>query len=274
MKKIYLARRNALVTAQGVSWGVGALLFSIVVLGVRVIAPNVFWQAFAPLFHISDVVTEGGHTFLAHFGDAAVLGEQNEKLAAQNAALAIENERLEQQVADQESLLGSSPGGTPGIVAGVVARPPTSPYDTLVLGRGSRQGVIRGMEAFGSGGTPIGVVASVTNDFSRVVLFSTPGVATNGWVGRSSLPLSLIGAGAGAFHASVPRDAKIAVGDTVYVPGPGQLPLGSVVRVDSDPLSPAVTLRIVSAVNLFSTTMVELRTTGITGVTFATSTLP
>ena len=73
-------------------------------------------------------------------------------------------------------------------------------------------------------------------------------------------------------HASVARAANIAVGDVVSVPGPGELPVGSVVRVDSDPLSPAVTLRIMPAANLFSLAWVELRATGVVPMTLATST--
>ena len=37
-----------------------------------------------------------------------------------------------------------------GILAGVVARPPESPYDTLVLAAGKNAGVTLGMEVFGA----------------------------------------------------------------------------------------------------------------------------
>lgn len=274
MKKTYLARRNALLSARSVSWGAGALLFSLLALGLRLVAPNAFWQILTPVFQVSDAVAGAHRSFFSSFGTAARLAEMNERLMGENTALSIQNRTLAQQLADQESLGGGSAMMLPGIVAGVIARPPTSPYDTLVLGKGSESGVTLGMEAFGPGGVPIGVISSVLKDFSQVTLFSTPGVATAGWVGQHSLPLTLVGAGGGAFRASMPRAANVAVGDVVSVPGPGRLSLGSVVRVDSDSLSPAVTLRIVSASNPFSITMVELRNTGITGMSFASSTLP
>lgn len=272
MKKIYLARRNALLSAKSFSWGAGALVFALVVLGVRFAAPNLFWHAFSPVFRASDAVAGASHSFFARFGDAAALRALNEKLVADNAALAVENQRLVQQLRIEESLESSAGTRASSITAGVVVRPPTSPYDTLVLGRGASDGVVRGMEAFGPGGVPVGVVSAVLDDFSRVTLFSTAGAMTNGWVGNGSVALQIAGAGAGALHATVARDADIAVGDVVFVPGPGQLPMGSVVRVESDPLSPSVTLRIASAVNPFSLSWVELRATGITGVSFATST--
>ena len=74
--------------------------------------------------------------------------------------------------------------------------------------------------------------------------------------------------------ASVPRSAGISVGDTVYAPGPGSLPIATVARVDSVPSSPAVTLRILPSLNLFSVTRVTLRDTGMTRESAFSSTTP
>ena len=111
------------------------------------------------------------------------------------------------------------------------------------------------------------------SDFSRVTLFSAPGVITNGWVGAGNVPLIIKGAGAGVLNASVPRSAGIFVGDIVFVPGPGMLPVGVVMRADSDPASPSVTLRIMPTINLFSVAWVTMRDTGVK-LFSATSTLP
>ena len=54
----------------------------------------------------------------------------------------------------------------------------------------------------------------------------------------------------------------IAVGDTVFAPGPGMLSIGHVVRVESNPSSPGITLRIMPNVNLFSLGWVQLRDVG------------
>lgn len=274
MKKTYLARRNALLTTQGISWSIGALLFALAMFVLRFAAPVVFWHVFTPVFRVSDAIAEDTQAFFSHFNDAAKLTILVEKLTAENAALSVENQTLRQKNADIEALFAGAPHPRAGISAQVVARPPMSPYDRLVLGKGSVDGIVPGMEAFGPGAVPVGIVSAVMSDFSEVTLFSTGGIETNGWVGARSLPLTLIGAGAGAFKAAIARDANISVGDIVSVPGPGQLPLGSVARIDDNPLSSAVTLRIISAANPFSLTTVELRSTGISGMKFSTSTLP
>ncbi|NNM83989.1 rod shape-determining protein MreC [Candidatus Parcubacteria bacterium] len=258
MKRTFLVKRNALLSSANLSWGTVALVVAVLFLLMRLLAPNFFWYVFAPAFRVSDALAQTTHGFLSSFGDAATLTLQNEKLANENTALVTQNQALVQKLGSITGLVTSPKG----IVAGVVAHPPESPYDTLVLAAGSEDGVMLGMEALGEGNVPLGIVSSVLAHFSRVTLLSAPGVSLDGWVGHGNLPLILKGSGAGTVTASVPRSAGIVVGDTVSVPGPGSLPVGTVVRVDSVPSSPSVTLRIAPLFNLFSVTWVTLRDTG------------
>ena len=209
-------------------------------------------------------MTEAGRSFVNGFADTAELARENETLRDANAAFTLENDALREKLDSIEGLAGEGRG----IIAGIVARPPTSPYDVLVLSAGSDAGVALGQRAFSlpagkaEGGVPFGTVSSVFTGFSRVTLFSAPGVSTDGWVGTDNLPLVIKGVGAGALSAFAPRSANITEGDVVSVLGPGKLPIGVVVRVDSDPASPSVTLRIMPAYNLFSVGWVILRDSG------------
>lgn len=258
MKKTFLAKRNALLSPANFSWGVFALIFAVLFLILRVVAPNFFWQILAPVFHASDAFAGGRTAFFSGFNNTAELAAQNKKLIDENNRLLNENQALVKKI---ESISELSENST-GITIGVVARPPSSPYDTLVLSGGSNDGIKLGMEAFANGGVPIGMVSSVLEDFSRVTLFSAPRIITDGWVGSANLPITINGAGAGVINASVPRSAGIVTGDTVFVSGPGMLPVGSVVRVDGDQSSPSVILRIMPAANLFSIGWVILRDIG------------
>jgi len=268
MRKTYLAKRNSLLSSANISWGGFALACAILILLVRVLAPNFFWHMFAPVFGSANALTADSNAYLQRFGNSAVLASKNEELASENAALAIENQALVQRISDIAGLATTSEG----ILAGVVARPPESPYDTLVVAAGSREGVTPGMEAFGAGAVPLGTVSTVLADFSRVTLFSAPGTDTVGWVGHANVPLTIFGAGAGAIRAVVARSANIAVGDVVYLPGPGRLPVGTVVRIDGAPSSPSVILRIRPALNLFSLSWIQLRNTGAALLISATTT--
>ncbi|MDO8566602.1 MAG: rod shape-determining protein MreC [bacterium] len=266
MKKTYLTKRNAIISSAGLSWGACALLFAIFFLLIRLVAPNFFLQIFTPVFRASDALATKSHAFVNAFRDTAELALQNEKLMNENAARASENHALIKKI---ESLSGLGLG-VKGIIAGVVARPPMSPYDVLVLSAGSEEGISIGMEAFGEGGVPLGIISSVSNNFSRITLFSAPEMTVNGWIGRANspadqagFPLTIKGAGAGAINASISRAAGISAGDVVFAPGPGMLPIGRVVRVDSDPASSSVVLRIMPTLNLFSIAWVVVRDTGI-----------
>lgn len=267
MKKTYSARRNALFTLTELSWGARGLLLVALLLVVRLAMPNVFWQITSPLFRAANAVAGVNHAFLSSFTNAATVSLENDELRKQNESLVVLNATLMQKLGASEgaSAGAASPKGEEGIRAEVVARPPESPYDVIVLAQGTRAGVSLGMEAFGPSGAPLGVVAAVSQDFSHVLLFSSPDVRTAGWVGSESVPVTIVGAGGGALQVSLARSANVSVGDTLYVPGPGMLPLGIVARVDDDPSSPAVILRIRPLSNPFSLGAVTLRATGVRG---------
>lgn len=277
MKRTFLAKRNALLSSSDVSWGASALGIVLLVLLVRLLAPNLFWQIFTPVFQSADAFAAKGHTLISGFADTAALALENERLADENAALASENSALAAKAADLSALFGASAKERTkdlGVLAGVVARPPESPYDTLVLAAGKNDGIALGMEAFGIGGVPLGVVSSVTDDFSRVTLFSAPGMTTHGWVGHGNLPLSIEGSGAGTLSASLPRSAGVAAGDRVFAPGGGMIAIGTVARIDGDPSMPEVALRIAPALNPFSITWVLVRDTGVSLLGSSATTTP
>ncbi len=273
MKKTFLAKRNTLLTVRGISWGMFALAAALLLAGARFFVPDATFSLLAPVFRASDSAAAVSRGVSNAFADSAARVRQNEILANEKDALAVENAALQKQVDSLTSLLGASGAQkSVAILASVAAHPPENPYDTFLVAAGKQEGVMIGMEAFGPGGAPVGIVSAVSASFSSITLFSAPGVQTRGWIGDKNVPITLSGAGGGVLRAAVARDAAVAVGDPVFVPGPGMLPIGKVARVESDPSSPNITVSIVSATNLFSVSIVALRMTGIVPMTIATST--
>lgn len=283
MKKTFLTKRNALLIPGNFSWGSYALGLVLILLVLRMFAPNVFWQMMAPVFRAADAFGNQSHFFLSSFGDRAALTLENERLHSENAILRLENQTLTEKIASYTALLGSSPIKSSSILADVLMRPPESPYDVLLLAAGTRGGVALGMGAFAAPvgesnvGVLVGFVSSATADFSRVTLFSSPGIQTAAWVGPTKIPLILTGSGGGVLSAALSRSAAVNVGDLVFGPGSGTTGLGTVSRIDSDPSSPSVVLRILPVTNPFSISTILLRDVGATisgAVSLATSTLP
>lgn len=266
MKKTFLARRNALLSSERATWGSIALAFAIIVLALRVLLPNAFWSFMAPVYGLGNAISGASHALFGSFKNVSDLARRNEELMAQNALLMSENAAL---LKKDEQLQGQSPTLLGRISAGVVSRPPQSPYDTLLVGAGDIDGVKVGMGAFAAHedsntGIPLGIVTNVTARHARIVLLSSPQMSVNGWVGERNIPVTLRGTGAGTFSASVSRGASVAAGDIVYVSGPGMLPIGTVVRADTDESSPIVALRISPLINIFSVGWVMLKNSDIT----------
>lgn len=256
MKRTYYARRNALIRGPSQVVGIVAVLLAILILAVRLIAPGVIVVVFTPLVTVSSYAANLLHVSTAVFTTPAERAQELDLSRAQIDALTAENATLRARVADLTALLGSRTAIAPGILASVVARPPESPYDVLVLDEGTSGGVAENAVVTGPGGVPLGRVAAVTGGSSRVLLFSAPHTNTPAWAGNARTPIVLTGAGGGAFESSAPKDAGLVAGDLVYAAHEGAAALGTIVRLDSDPSSAAVTLRIQPLINPFSLTWV------------------
>lgn len=231
------------------------LVFLIFVL--RLAAPGLLARLATPLWQAGDALA-GAAAVAIPLESRAGLLEDRERLARENEALLNQNAALAARVTDLERLLGGRTEAPGGILAGVLARPPVSPYDVLILDRGAEAGIAEGDRVLGPGGAPVGIITQTGTGSARATLYSEPGRITEAWLGAERIPVRLVGASAGAFDAELPGTAGALVGDGVYVPGPGALPLGIVSAVITDPSSPTVTLRIRPAANPFSLTWVTI----------------
>jgi len=234
----------------------GALV--LLILAVRLAFPGALVALASPAWLLGSALSSGVGDTSSFFKDRASLADEQERLLSENAALRVENAALSARTRDLERLLGNRTEPGEGVLAGVLSRPPVSPYDALVADAGSEDGAREGMRAEGPGGMPLGTVESVSSRSSRILLYSAPGRETEGWAGEARIPITLVGRGAGALDAVVAREAGISEGDLVYVAGPGALPIGTVVRVASDPSSPRSHVDIRPLLNPFSVTWLTI----------------
>lgn len=211
-----------------------------------------------PFWLTGNALTAGVGNTGTFFSDKESLASERDRLRTENAALASRYEVLAAREADLRVLLGARTEPEKGILAGVLSRPPVSPYDMLIVDAGANAGIASGLRVLGAGGVPLGTVDSVSADSSRIMLYSTPQRETESWVSDARIPVTLIGEGSGAFSADVIRESGIKEGDLVYVAGQGALPIGTVVAVASDPSSPRTRIDIKPNLNPFSVTWVTV----------------
>lgn len=255
MKTQFSRRRNVYITPGRLLVGVGTILLLVALSITTHFFPTLFLSLARPGFLLGASLSESTRTLSSFFEDKDALLSRIDALTVENQALQNENRTLRGKFSDITGLRDADSLSIQGIPAGVLVRPPLSPYDTLVIELPSGERAREGALVFATGGVPVGTITK-GGTVAQVELFSAPSRLTYGWVGEKRLPVSLVGESAGAFTATLPREAIVAVNDIVYLPGPGAIAVGSVSHIDSDPSSTSQTLYIVPYVNIFSLTWV------------------
>jgi len=164
--------------------------------------------------------------------------------------LELENEEL-------KAALGRS-GREKIILAAILSRPPRSPYDTLILDRGSTDGVKKGDIVSIDNHFLVGEIVEVGGSFSKVELFSSPGKETEVQIGKDHIQTIVYGFGAGNFRARLPQDTAIAVGDVVSMTSFDIGVLGFVAKIEGTSADAFRVLYFRTPFNLSQTRMVEI----------------
>lgn len=254
MRRSSFQRPKGILENKGTLGALIVLAAVLVLASIRYIAPDAFTSLSLPLLSLGRTGTEGAAMLSGGLESKESLHARIEALEEENADLRITNETLSSRINDIEALGSFPEAGRTYALAGVLSGPPLSPYDTLLVEGGAKDAIQTGARAYGTGGVPVGTVASVSFRTSRVLLYSSPGEETTGWFGEERTPIVLLGKGAGAFSATLPRDVPIVSGESVYLPGPGAIPVGSVGAVHEDPASPEKRIDILPRVSPFSLT--------------------
>ena len=197
--------------------------------------------------------------------------------------LYLENQELQDRLAEDEAkrinydtllsenislkeILGRLPAeGAGNVVLGaILSKPNQSPYDTLVVDLGEKDGLKVGSMVFARGFIPIGRVAEIYPNFSKIILFSTAGEKTQVVVsiGTSNdaslvadsvdqnLFMELVGRGGGNFEMTLPIDIVLVKGNQVVLPSINPRVVAVVETIISDPRDPFTKALLVSPVNI------------------------
>ncbi len=140
------------------------------------------------------------------------------------ARLMSENEEL-------RALLGDSKDER--ILAGVIARPPNTPYDTLIIDRGTAHNIVEGAIVYHANEHAIGMVSRVYEKIAVVTLFSSDGVESTVYVYGPDVFAYAYGEGGGVIRISLPQGILVKEGDAVVLPSLHMGDLGVVERVVS-----------------------------------------
>ena len=124
----------------------------------------------------------------------------------------------------------------PSIIARVVGKDPSYWFQTIIVDRGEKDGIIKGMVARNENGV-VGQVTQVSPNYSKILLANAPSSAIDAMVQKNRVRGILKGAGQGGYILYyVLKNADIAVGDRIVTAGiggifPSGIPLGELSAV-------------------------------------------
>lgn len=148
--------------------------------------------------------------------------DENQKILEENLDLKIsmvdyqiikdENEKLKE-------LLGVIKNPTSFVLASILVKPSHSPYDTLIIDIGEKDGILKGYKVYVNGIIPIGIVGEVFEDTSMVELYSNPNKVTSVVIEGLNVNVDIVGRGGGNFEMAIPFELMVSKGTIVTLPG-------------------------------------------------------
>jgi len=250
-----------------------AVLFVVIAFLILVVAKGsigVVTSFFSsPLFSIRDYLDTSTAVVPMYIKERSELVDQIHKLqqtVASQYGITSTLTLLQNENTELRALLGDS--DVPSVVAGVIARPPMIPYDTVLLDKGRVNGIEQYSPVYVGSHTTIGYVREVYTTQSLVTLFSSPGVETTVYVYGPNIFTTAYGEGGGVVRLSIPQGLNIKEGDVVILPSLNGGVLGSVSYIQSVATEPEQHAYVTSQVSLQSVRLVRVDVQPVVPMTF------
>jgi cell shape-determining protein MreC len=215
---------------------------------------NTAYTIARPFWFLADLITRPFPSIKNLFASKNTLMAEN--LALQNEITILKLKEVDYDILfkenqDLKNELGRT-DYTSRILGNILSKPPTSPYDTLVIDVGENEGVVLGSKVYLGGNVIIGSITSVTSHTSLVELFSTGGRTQEAVLVRTGASYELTGKGGANLVLQIPKDTDVIWGDVFVYPSLSSSVIGSVYYIDSNSQSSFKTVHIRLFGNIFS----------------------
>ncbi len=200
----------------------------------------------------------GNTAFL--FEDRMRLVDENTRLAASLSEAQAALQTLDAYKKENDSLkimLGRKNAARPRVVAAILAKPPRSLYDTLILDAGANAGIVAGDYVM-FGDFIIGTIREVEATESKATLFSSASENFSVIIGGNGITAQAQGQGGGNFLVKLPKGVPISVGDVVRLPGLDPKFFGTVANIEETATGTFQSIRFTLPVNINEIDYVEI----------------
>lgn len=184
--------------------------------------------------------------FLGRFQSASTFSAEIERLQEENVRLVVENAQLRSQMENSadiaQQLAFLKPRRLEAVLTQVIGKSPTPDHETLLLDRGTQDGVRKGAPLIVSDGVFIGMILSASAHTSVALLATDTDMRVAGFIQNPSRsPGAVVGErGLGMRMELVPRSDTLTEGEAVVTSGidplvPEGLVIGKIARVTTKP---------------------------------------
>ncbi len=205
-------------------------------------------EVIAPAQAVVTNISSGVNDFFAYFTDNKVLREENNEMAQRLAALqeevyrlqaeAQENERLKELLAYKEQ----KEENYELVLAGVIARDPGNWYKTLLVNKGTVDGIAINMPVVNHDGL-VGIVTGVSKNTAEILMLLDSEAAVGSRIFETRVTPGVVeGTGRSDYlrMINLPHDVEIGLGQTVVTSGLGEyypkgIRVGTVAEVILEP---------------------------------------
>ncbi len=176
---------------------------------------------FSPLFKVGGSFYEKTVQIQKNFSDKNNLVEENKNLFNEIENLRLnrfdyESIKYENQKLHEALNLDLSENL---IAAKIVAKSPQIPLDSLLINKGTNEGINQGDWVLASDRVLVGKIVKVSGKQGTVALSSFPNEVSYGFILRTEEPLEIKGIGGGSLQTKVPIDFDVIIGDKIMVGG-------------------------------------------------------
>lgn len=213
-----------------------AILFSVIRFTVF---GDLLGQFLLPVFSFGDNIYQSSDNLLEKFWSKERLLQEVETLREKEkdlnlkltdiSALQSENRELRNTIKLQPE--------DDFIPAFVIARPPQTSFDTIIINKGRRENVNVGDIVLASESTMIGRVVEAKESYSIILLNSSPSAYFAANISRNDLPLEVFGHGSGNLYGKVPIIMSVEVGDVATINYGKVFSIGIIDKVENDETS-------------------------------------
>lgn len=170
-----------------------------------------FFNTISKPFFTERGVFQESSGFFGYFKNKSHLIDENNKLKKEIENLKLQKIELE---AIKNDFINIKPFKDANrIIASVISKPPFSPFDVILLDKGSSDLVFVGNDIFIGSSTYLGKVSFLSANSSEVTLFSSSGQEREVYIQRTNTNIKLYGQGSLNFRAVVPKDLDVEEGD-------------------------------------------------------------